>query len=176
MLLPLRPALPALALLAFACAAPVSADGQAKKASPPAATAAPASDAPIYDPDLNGEKAIAAAQKVAADSGRRLLVNLGTNDCPPCAVVNRALYKDKFFEVFSHQFVAEYVDVSNMPNAALIDKYFINPKAALPAIIIFMPDGRLIEALAHGEMAAIAKKGEPAVQEWILKRFAKSDL
>jgi hypothetical protein len=174
--LPLRPALPALALLAFACAAPVSAAEPAKKTPPPAATAAPATDAPIYDPDLIGEKAIAAAQKVAGDSGRRLLVNLGTNDCRPCAVFNRALHKDRFFEVFSQQFVAEYVDVSNMPNAELVDKYFINPKAALPAILIFMPDGRLIEALAQGEMAAITKKGESAVQEWILKRFAKSDL
>jgi hypothetical protein len=171
--LPFRSALPALALLAFACTAPVSAEEPPKKTPPPAA--APSSDAPIYDPDLIGDKAIAVAQKVAGDSGRRLLVNLGTNDCRPCAVFNRAIHKDKFFGVFSHEFVAEFVDVSNMPNAALIDKYFINPKAALPAILIFMPDGRLIEALAHGEMAAIAKKGEPAVQEWLLKRFAKSD-
>ncbi|MBK9064444.1 MAG: thioredoxin family protein [Acidobacteria bacterium] len=171
--LPLRPALPALALLALACAAPVSAEQPAKKTPPPAAAATPAADAPIYDPDLIGDKAIAVAQKVASDSGRRLLVNLGTNDCRPCAVVNRALHKNNFFEVFSQQFVAEYVDVSNMPNAALIDRYHINPKAELPAIIILMPDGRLIEALAHGEMAAIAKKGEPAVQEWLLKRFAK---
>jgi hypothetical protein len=61
-----------------------------------------------------------------------------------------------------------------MPNAALIDKYMINPKAELPAILIFMPDGRLIEALAHGEMAAIAKKGEDAVQAWLLARFLRS--
>lgn len=170
--LPLRSALPALAILALGCALPASAEETAKRTPPPAA-APPAADAPIYDPDLIGEKAIAVAQKVASDSGRRLLVNLGTNDCRPCAVFNRALHKDKFFEPFSQQFVAEYIDVSNLPNAALIDKYFINPKAELPAIIILMPDGRLIEALAHGEMAAIAKKGEPAVQEWLLKRFAK---
>lgn len=169
--LPLRSALAALALT---CAVSASADEPAKKKAPPAA-AAPAESAPIYDPDMIGEKAIVAAQKVASDSGRRLLLNLGSNDCAACAVFNRALHKDKFFDVFSHQFVAENIDVSNLPNAALVDKYFINPKAPLPAILIFMPDGRLIEALAHGEMAAIAKKGESAVQEWLLKRFAKSD-
>jgi len=167
--LPIRSALPALILLAFACA-PASAAEPAKKNTP---TAAPA--LPIYDPDLLGEKAIAAAQKVASDSGRRLLVNLGTNDCGPCAVFNRALHKDKFFSAFIEQFIPTEIDVSNLPNAALIDKYIINPKAELPAILIFMPDGRLLEALAHGEMAAIAKKGEPAVQEWLLKRFAKAD-
>ena len=172
--LSLRSALPALAALALACAVSASADEPAKKKTPPS-TAADDAQPIYYDPDLIGDKAIVAAQKVASDSGRRLLLNLGSNDCSACAVFHRALHKDKFFEVFSHQFVLENVDVSNMPNAALVDKYFINPKAPLPAILIFMPDGRLIEALAHGEMATVAKKGESAVQEWLLKRFAKSD-
>jgi hypothetical protein len=163
---------PALALLVFACAAPAfAAEPAQKKQTPPAAPAEPA--APIYDPDLLGEQAIAAAQKVASDSGRRLLVNLGTNDCGPCVVFNRALHKDKFFGAFIEQFIPAWIDVSNLPNATLIDKYAINPKAELPAILIFMPDGRAIEALAHGEMAAIAKKGETAVQEWLLQRFVK---
>lgn len=166
--LPLRSALPALALLVLTCPAPASAAEPAKKN-----TAAAEPAAPIYDPDLVGEKAIAAAQKVASDSGRRLLVNLGTNDCGPCVVFNRALHKDKFFGAFIEQFIPAFIDVSNLPNAALIDKYAINPKAELPAILIFMPDGRPIEALAHGEMAAIAKKGETAVQEWLLKRFVQ---
>jgi len=132
-------------------------------------------EAPIYDPDAIGEQTIAYYQKVANDSGRRLLVNLGSNDCSACRVFNRAIHKDKFFDAFIQQFVPASVDVSNLPNALLIDKYLIDPRAPLPAIVIFMPDGRLIEALAHGEMAAIAKKGEGAVQEWLLARFAKGE-
>ncbi len=180
-----RPSRPALAALAAACALaarPVRAADPPKKSPAPEApappakkTPAPAADAaPIYDPDLLGEQAIAAYLKSASDSGRRLLVNLGKNDCIACVVFNRAIHKDKFYEVFNQQFVPVEVDVSNMPNAALIDKYLINPRAELPAILIFMPDGRLLEALAHGEIAAIAKKGEGAVQEWLLARFAKT--
>jgi thiol:disulfide interchange protein len=167
----LRISLPAIAALALASAAPAPAAEPAKKT--PAA--ALADEAPIYDTDAIGEKAIAFYQKAASDSGRRLLLNLGTNDCSACKIFNRALHKDKFFSAFNQQFVPANVDVSNMPNAALIDKYLINPRAELPAILVFMPDGRLIEALAHGEMAAIAKKGEGAVQEWLLSRFAKSE-
>ncbi len=168
---PLRPALAVLSVLALACARPAAA------AEPPGKTpsAAPAEKAPLYDPDLVGDQAIAAYQKAANDSGRRFLLNLGSNDCPACVVFNQALHKDKFFDVFSQQFVTLEVDVSNMPNAVLLDRYLINPKAELPAILIFMPDGRLIEALAHGEMAALSKKGVGAVQEWILARFAKSE-
>jgi hypothetical protein len=145
----------------------------AADAKKPAAT--PAAEPPIYDPDAIGEKAIAFYQKAAADSGRRMLLNLGTNDCAACRVYNRAIHKDQFFKAFIEQFVPATVDVSTLPNAALLDKYLINPKAELPAILIFMPDGRLVEALAHGEMAAIAKKGEGAVQDWLLSRFAKSE-
>jgi hypothetical protein len=171
MTLPLRSLLPALALLAAVTAAPAPA-AEAPRKTP---AASPADEAPIYDPDVIGEKYIAFSLKVASDSGRRLLVNLGTNDCKACVVFNRALHKDKFFEPFNHEFVPVGVDVSNMPNAALIDKYMINPKAELPAILLFMPDGRLIEALAHGEMAEITKKGEGAVQEWILARFTRAE-
>ena len=102
-------------------------------------------------------------------------MNLGTNDCRPCALFNHAIHKGKFFEAVTHDFVPVEIDVSNMPNAALIDKYMINPKAELPAILIFLPDGRLLEALAHGEMATIAKKGDDAVQEWLLARFLKTE-
>lgn len=171
MKLPLRAFPTAFALLTLVSASPAPAAEPAKKT--PAA--APADDPPIYDPDAIGEKAIAHYQKAAKDSGRRLLVNLGTNDCSACAVFNRALHKDKFQTAFIKQFVPAFVDVSNMPNAALMDKFMINPKAELPAILIFMPDGRLIEAFAQGEMAAIAKKGEGAVQEWLLSRFAKGE-
>lgn len=166
---PLRIALPALVLAALAT--------PARAAEPPrsAPAAASAEEPPIYDPGMLGDQAIAFYQKVANDSGRRLLVNLGSNDCSACRVFNRAIHKGKFFDAFQQQFVPADIDVSNLPNAELIDKYLINPKAELPAILIFMPDGRLSEALAHGEMAAIAKKGEGAVQEWLLARFAKSD-
>ncbi len=167
----LRPAGAALAVAACVLLTrPAPADEPPKKAE----AAAPEADAPIYDPDALGEKTIAFYQKAASESGRRLLLNLGTNDCEPCRVYNRAIHEEKFFRAFIQQFVPANVDVANMPNAALVDRYLINPKAPLPAILIFMPDGRLIEALAHGEMAAIAKKGDDAVREWLVGRFAKT--
>lgn len=175
---PHRPVHTVLAAAACALLALPAGAGEPQKKAPADAKKTPAPSsadaAPLYDPDLLGEQAIAAYQKAANDSGRRLLVDLGRNDCAACAVFNRAIHKDKFYEVFNQQFIPVEVDVSNMPNAALIDKYLINPRAELPAILIFMPDGRLMEALAHGEMAAIAKKGEGAVQEWLLARFAKT--
>ena len=48
-------------------------------------------------------------------------------------------------------------------------------RAEQPGIVILMPDARIIEVLAHGEMAALTRKGDAAVQEFFLARFLKTD-
>ena len=131
--------------------------------------------APIFDPDAVGEKQIADYQKVCLDSGRRLLLVFGTNDCAPCRAFNRALHKDKFFEPFISQFVPVFVDVSSGENASLLVRYNIDTHAEQPGIVILMPDARIIEVLAHGEMAALTRKGDAAVQEFFLARFLKTE-
>jgi hypothetical protein len=132
-------------------------------------------EAPIFDPEAVGEKQIADYQKVCLDSGRRLLLVFGTNDCAPCRAFNRALHKDKFFKPFINQFVPVFVDVSSGTNAQLLVRYNIDTRAEQPGIVILMPDARIIEVLAHGEMAALTRKGDAAVQEFFLARFLKTD-
>ena len=60
-------------------------------------------------------------------------------------------------------------------NASLLVRYDIDPHAEQPGIVILMPDARIIEVLAHGEMAALTRKGDAAVQEFFLARFLKTD-
>lgn len=145
-----------------------------KKSETPAPTPA-VPEVPIFDSEAVGEKQIADYQKVCLDSGRRLLVVFGTNDCAPCRAFNRALHKDKFFEPFVNQFVPVFVDVSSGENASLLVRYNIDTHAEQPGIVILMPDARIIEVLAHGEMAALTRKGDAAVQEFFLARFLKTE-
>ena len=154
-------------------AVPAEASAAQKKADAPPAPAVP--EDPIFDAEAIGAKQIADYQKVCLDSGRRLLIVFGTNDCAPCRVFNRALHKDKFFEPFISQFVPVYVDVSSGTNASLLVDYNIEARAEPPGIVILMPDARIIEVLAHGEMAALTRKGVSAVQEFFLARFVKSE-
>ena len=159
-----------LSLASPAAAAPPT----SKKAVTPAPTPA-VPESPIFDPEAIGEKQIAEYQKVCLDSGRRLLIVFGTNDCPPCRVFNRSLHKDKFFEPFINQFVPVFVDVSSGTNGFLLVRYDIDPRAEQPGIVILMPDARIIEVLAHGEMAALTRRGDAAVQEFFLTRFLKTE-
>jgi hypothetical protein len=138
-----------------------------------AAIAPPA--APIFDPDAIGKRQITDYQKVAQDSGRRLLLVFGTNECAPCRAFNRAIHEKKFFSAFINQFVPVYIDVSSGTNASLFVDYNVNPAADQPGIVILMPDARIVEVLAQGEMAALARKSDTAVQEFFLARFLKTE-
>lgn len=159
-----------LSLAGSASAGPAA---QKKSASPAPTPAGP--EAPIFDTEAVGETQIADYQKVCLDSGRRLLIVFGTNDCAPCRAFNHALHTDKFFDAFINQFVPVFVDVSSGTNAQLLVRYDINPHAEQPGIVILMPDARIIEVLAQGEMAALTRKGDAAVQEFFLTRFLKTE-
>jgi thioredoxin-related protein len=147
----------------------------AQKKSGVPASAAPAPAAPIFDSDAIGQKQIADYQKVALDSGRRLLLIFGTNECAPCRAFNGAIHEKRFFSAFINQFIPVYIDVSSGTNASLLVDYNINPAAEQPGIVILMPDARIMDVLAQGEMAALARKGDAAVQEFFLARFLKTE-
>jgi len=130
---------------------------------------------PIYDSTSIGALAIEAASKAAADSGRRLFVNFGTNDCAPCRVVNDAIYEEPFLTAFLNQFVPVFVDAA--PGASgneLLARYGIDAGKGFPALVLSDEKLRVAEATKNGEMAAVAAKGKDAVRGWILKRFLET--
>ena len=138
--------------------------------------APPQEDLPIYDATSIGGMAIEAASKAATDSGRRLLVNFGTNDCAPCRVVNDAIYEEPFLSAFFKQFVPVFVDVTpGSKNRDLLARYGIDPAKGFPAVVLSDESLRVAEATKSGELVAAAAKGKDAVREWLLKRFRKEE-
>ena len=132
---------------------------------------------PIYDLEALGEAQIEAGQRVAFDSKRRLLVNFGTNACgEPCVAFNKAIFDKKFYLALIKQFVPVFVEVTpGTRNEKLLEKYGIDASKGLPAVIIFDPVRTEVAAAKRGEVAAVAKKGPEAVQEWILGQFQKDE-
>lgn len=148
-------------------------------ASPLAALAAPPARAPetlpIYDSTSDAALAVEAASKAAADSGRRLFVNLGTNDCAPCRVLNDAIYEEPFLAAFLEQFVPVFVDAApGTSGRALLTRYGIDAAKGFPAVVLSDDKLRVAETTKDGELAATAAKGKDAAREWILKRFKKT--
>ncbi len=161
-------------------ARPTPAPGR-KRASTPAApapkkaSATPKALPPIYESYLVGEKAIAAAGRVATSSGRRVLVNFGTNDCDACRVVNDAIYDPVFLEPFMKQFIPVFIDVSpSNPNRELLARYGIDPAKGLPAIVVSTKELDPAVVTRDGEVARAAANGKKAVQDWLLGQFEQS--
>lgn len=141
----------------------------------PSLAAPPSTDPgslPIYDTNSIGALAIEAASRAASESGRRLFVNFGTNDCPPCRVVNDAIYEEPFQTAFFAEFVPVFVDVSaGSANVSTAARYGIDPAKGLPAVILSDESLRMAEATRSGELLEVAKKGKEAVREWLVGRF-----
>lgn len=133
-----------------------------------------AEELPIYDTTSVGALAVEAASKAASESGRRLMVNFGTNDCAPCRVFNDAIYEEPFLSAFFKQFVPVFVDVApGSPNRALLERYGIDASKGLPAVVLSDESLRVAEATKEGELAALGAKGKDEVRAWLLARFRK---
>ena len=127
---------------------------------------------PIYDTTSVGALAIEAASNAATESGRRLLVNFGTNDCAPCRVVNDAIYEEPFLSAFFKQFIPVFVDVApGSPNRALLERYGIDPAKGFPALVVSDEALKVAEVTKAGEAAALGAKGKDEVRSWLLKHF-----
>ena len=158
--------------LRLAAAALLAASSLVAFAEPPAPSP---ETLPIYDSTSVGALAIEAASKAAADSGRRLFVNFGTNDCAPCRVVNDAIYEEPFLTAFLAQFVPVFVDVApGSSGRDLLARYGIDAGKGLPAVVLSDGMLRIAETTKEGELSVLGARGKEAVREWILKRFQKS--
>lgn len=166
----------ALSLAALVAGAALAAPPPKKTAAAPTSPApAKADSLPIFDPEADGDMTIAHYKIVCDQSNRRMLLVFGTNNCKPCRNLNTAIFEPKFLTQLLRQFVPAFVDVTpGNSNAAIPERFGVDPKAPLPAIVIFGPRGNVDEVLKAGEMAAIASKGPEAAQLWIIQRFERS--
>ena len=140
-----------------------------------AAPALAADEGPIYDTEANGVKQIEAGARYCAQSGRRLVLNLGTNDCAPCRVVNRAMHEQQFYDAFVNDFTPVFIDVTpGSKNAELLKRFGVSAKKGLPVVIVYDKNMKPSIMTKDGEMAALAKKGEQDVRLWFLAHFPKS--
>lgn len=152
------------------------AGAQTSRPAKPAAKKTPSQPLPpIYDTDVLGAAVMDHSLQVAAQVNRRLFVNLGTNDCKACRLVNKAIHDPAFYDFFVAQFVPVFIDADPKGKSAAIIERFELAGVKLPAVLIFDPKGRLVETARAGELAAAAAKGPGDVQAWIAARFVKPE-
>ncbi len=130
---------------------------------------------PVYDTYSRAEPALKAAAESAERTGRRILVNFGTNDCAPCRLFNDAINRQPFRDAFLKQFITVFLDVSEgSSNTELLRSYGVDQSKGLPAIAIWdlvVDQTAPREVTRNGEIVDLARVGEGAIRDFLTKRF-----
>lgn len=154
-------------LVSVALAGPAAAQKKATSKRRTASVAEP----PVYDPWVVGVEELKQKLFAAEQSGRRLVVNFGTNDCAPCRVVCAAMFEKKFLDETIPRLIPTTIDVTpGSRNAQMLTTYGFDPSKGLPVLLVFGPDRAEVAATRNGEAVAAAKKGTAAVQE-LIRRY-----
>jgi len=101
---------------------------------------------------LDARTAIEKGQKLAAASGKMLMVTFGANWCPDCLTLHRNLldaethaYLDKHFELVT-------IDVGDAQKSAAVQRDLGIDIKVIPLAVFYSPDGQLVGDTRAGEL------------------------
>ncbi len=96
--------------------------------------------------------AIGAAQRRAAQEGKRVAVVFGADWCPDCDAFKSALRHRLVAPILEPGFVVVTVSVGNRDrNLDLMEQYGMRVDTGIPAVAVLEPDGTLVAAQREGE-------------------------
>ncbi len=100
----------------------------------------------LYHPEENAKKEIAEAVKLAKDSGKHVLIQVGGNWCVWCARFNDFVTKDKSLDsLVTSNFVTYHLNYSpENKNEDLLKKYEFPQRFGFPVFLILNEKGELI--------------------------------
>ncbi len=99
-----------------------------------------------YDTPAAAHDAVDAAQHLARQSGRRLLIDFGANWCPDCRMLAGVMQLAPVQPWIAQNFVQVLVNVDHLNvNMDIARRYGVVVKA-IPTVLIVTPDGKLLNA------------------------------
>jgi thioredoxin 1 len=114
-----------------------------------------------YDETANAETDVAAAEMLAKDSNRFLLINFGANWCPDCRALASALASEPLASRVAEHFVSVRVDVGNWDKHQALSKRYGDPAAqGIPAVAVVDTTGAVRYTTQAGELATARNMGD----------------
>lgn len=128
--------------------------------------------APIYPEVARAASDIAAAQKEAARTHRRVLVDFGGNWCTDCKVLDINMRKPENARLLEERYVVVHVNVGDKGidgNFDVARRYGIPLKKGVPALAVLEADGRVVYAQKSGEFESMRHMDPASVHEFLEK-------
>jgi thiol:disulfide interchange protein len=131
--------------------------------------------APIYPEVARAASDIAAAQKEAARTHRRVLVDFGGNWCTDCKVLDINMRKPENAALLAERYVVVHVNVGDKGIDANFDvarRYGIPLEKGVPALAVLDDSGRVVYAQRTGEFEDM-RHMDPASVHAFLEKWAR---
>ena len=129
----------------------------------------------IYPEIARAGADIEAAQKAAASSKKRILVDFGGNWCTDCIVLDRYM-RQADNAALLEKFIVVHVNVGDRgitDNFPVAERYGIPLKKGVPALAVLDPDGKLVHAQKAGEFEDMRHMSPDSVRDFLQKWSGK---
>jgi thioredoxin 1 len=106
----------------------------------------------IYSTSANANEEIADALKIAAKTGKRVLLDFGGNWCYDCHVLDAAFHMPEIAPVLNQNFVVVHVDIGEYnKNLDVAKKYDVPLEKGVPAMAVLDSNGTTLFSQKKGE-------------------------
>ncbi|MGE5615533.1 MAG: thioredoxin family protein [Bacillota bacterium] len=129
----------------------------------------------IYPEIARAAPDIEAAQKSAAASHKRILLDFGGNWCTDCIVLDRYMREPENAALLE-RFVVVHVNVGDKgitDNFPIAERYGIPLKKGVPALAVLDPDGKVVHSQKAGEFEDMRHMSSAAVRDFLNKWAGK---
>ncbi len=108
-----------------------------------------------YDPARDARADIATAERIAAASGKLVLLDFGANWCPDCLVLDELYLDPAVAQLLDEHFVLVTIDVGEWDhNMDVSDDFNHVADVGIPALVVLAADGTILGDTADGSFAS----------------------
>jgi thiol:disulfide interchange protein len=126
----------------------------------------------IYPAVSEAKADVAAAQRQAAATHRRVIVDFGGDWCTDCKILDLRFREPTNAELLQRHYVVVHVNVGDKginANFDVAERYDIPLRKGVPALAVLDSDGRLLYSQKNGEFESMRSMDRTSVTDFLKK-------
>jgi thiol:disulfide interchange protein len=124
----------------------------------------------IYPDPSQARADLAVAQKTAAATHKRVLIDFGGNWCGDCQVLDIYFHNEANRQILEANYVLVHINIGHMDeNVDLAEQYKVPLEKGVPALAVLSESGKLLYSQRTGEFEAMRRMEPSAVTQFLVQ-------
>ena len=124
----------------------------------------------IYPDPGRAKSDLATAQKTAAATHKRILLDFGGNWCGDCVVLDIYFHDPANLPILESNFVLVHINIGHMDeNLDIAQKYGVPLDKGVPALAVLTEGGKLLYSQRNGQFEAMRRLDSSAVTQFLVQ-------